>query len=278
MVKISAFSDEVTDDFAGQIAFLASQQIRFMEIRFVNGKNIMELNKQELKEAKRMLDDQGIGVSAIGSPIGKVRLGGSPEDHLDRFKQAMELADFFASTMIRVFSYYAPEGQNIDDYREEVMVRMSRKAALLKGSSVVMVHENEAHIYGHSAPNCVDLVKTIDSPHLKLAYDPANFVWGEHIIHNVETCWPLMQPYVVHVHIKDWTLGSPDVGSLPGEGDGQIRALLQALADSGYRGYLTMEPHLKTGGQFGGQTGSSLFAAATKATLQLCQEVGLEVA
>jgi hypothetical protein len=37
---------------------------------------------------------------------------------------------------------------------------------------------------------------------------------------NVEVCWPVMKPYVVHVHIKDWKLGAKDIGSMPGEGDG----------------------------------------------------------
>ena len=93
-----------------------------------------------------------------------------------------------------------------------------------------MVHENEANIYGHAAANCVDLVKTVDSPKLRLAYDPANFVWGEKITNNVEVCWPLMKPYVVHVHIKDWKLGAKDIGSMPGQGDGQIKELLAELA------------------------------------------------
>ena len=72
MVKFSAYADEVTDDFAGQVQFLASQNIGHIEIRFLNGKNIMDLNKSELIEAKSILDDNDIRVSAIGSPIGKV--------------------------------------------------------------------------------------------------------------------------------------------------------------------------------------------------------------
>jgi len=275
MAKLSAFADEVTEDFRGQVEFLAKEKVGYIEPRFIDKKNIMDLNQGELREARQMIQDQGLKVSAIGSPIGKVKLDEPFEPHLDKFKHAVELAQFFETPFIRMFSYYAPEGKNIDDYRDQVMDRMAAKVEALQGADVTMVHENEAHIYGHSAENCADLIKTVGSPKLALAYDPANFVWGEKITNNVETCWPIMKPYVVHIHIKDWKLGSADIGSVPGQGDGQIKELLAELAAMNYDGCMTMEPHLKTGGQFGGSTGPDLFARAIAAVRELAAEVGL---
>ena len=152
---------------------------------------------------------------------------------------------------------------------------MAAKVEVLKDVDVTMVHENEANIYGHTAEQCVDLVKTIDSPRLRLVYDPANFVWGEKITDNVKSCWPVMKPYVVHIHIKDWKLGAKDVGSIPGEGDGQIKELLAELAAMDYDGCLTMEPHLQAGGQFGGSTGPELFSKAIAAVRNIAADVGL---
>jgi sugar phosphate isomerase/epimerase len=277
MAKLSAFADEVTESFRGQVEFLAKEKVGYIEPRFINRKNIMDLNADELKEARKLIKDHGLKVSAIGSPIGKVKLDQHFKPHLDRFKHAVELAQYFETPFIRMFSYYAPDGKNIDDYRNQVMDRMVAKVEALAGTDVVMVHENEAHIYGHSAANCVDLVKTIDSPKLKLAYDPANFVWGEQITNNVEVAWPLMKPYVVHIHIKDWKLGAKDVGSMPGQGDGQIKELLAELAAMNYDGCMTMEPHLMAGGQFGGSTGPELFAKAIAAVRSLAKEVGLKL-
>jgi 3-dehydroshikimate dehydratase len=275
MAKLSAFADEVTDDFLEQVKYLAAERVSFIEPRFINKKNIMDLTKNELNEAKKMIRDHGLNVSAIGSPIGKVRLDEPFEPHLDKFKHAIDLAIFFETPFIRMFSYYAPEGKNIDDYRDQVMERMAAKADLLKSIDVTMVHENEAKIYGHTAQNCVEIIETINSPKLRLVYDPANFVWGEKITNNIESCWPVMKPYVVHVHIKDWKLGSKDVGSIPGQGDGQIKELLAELAAANYEGCLTMEPHLQTGGQFGGSTGSELFSKAIEAVREIAYEVGL---
>ena len=83
-----------------------------------------------------------------------------------------------------------------------------------------------------------------------------------------------MKPYVVHVHIKDWKLGAK-VGSIPGEGDGQIKELLAELAAMSYAGCLTMEPHLQAGGQFGGATGPKLFSQALAAIRKIAAKVGL---
>ncbi len=275
MAKLSAFADEVTENFLEQVKYLAGERVGYIEPRFIDKKNIMDLTKNELNEAKKMIQDHGLKVSAIGSPIGKVKLDEPFEPHLDKFKHAVDLAMFFETPYIRMFSYYAPEGKNIDDYRDQVMERMAAKVEVLKDVNVTMVHENEANIYGHNAEQCVEIVKTIDSPKLRLVYDPANFVWGEKILDNVETCWPVMKPYVVHIHIKDWKLGAKDVGSIPGEGDGQIKELLAELAALNYDGCLTMEPHLQTGGQFGGSTGPELFSRAIAAVRELAAEVGL---
>jgi len=275
MAKLSAFADEVTEAFRGQVEFLAQEEVGYIEPRFVDKKNIMDLNQSELKEARQMIQDHGLKVSAIGSPIGKVKLDEPFSPHLDKFKHAVELAQFFDTPFIRMFSYYAPEGEDIDEYRDQVMERMAAKVEVLQDVDVTMVHENEAHIYGHSAENCADLIKTIGSSKLALAYDSANFVWGEKITNNAETCWPVMKPYVVHIHIKDWKLGSPDIGSVPGQGDGQIKELLAELAAMNYDGCMTMEPHLKTGGQFGGSTGPELFSQAIAAVRELAAEVGL---
>jgi 3-dehydroshikimate dehydratase len=275
MARLSAFADEVTDDFRGQVEYLAGERVGYIEPRFVDKKNLMDLNRNELKEARQMILDYGLKVSAIGSPIGKVRLDEPWEAHLDRFKHAVELAVFFETPFIRMFSYYAPEGENIDDYREQVIERMAAKVEVLRDVDVTMVHENEANIYGHTAEHCVEMVEAVGSPKLRLVYDPANFVWGEKLTNNVEVCWPVMKPYVVHVHIKDWKLGAKDVGSVPGEGDGQIRELLAELAAEDYEGCLTMEPHLQTGGQFGGSTGPELFSKAIAAVRELAAEVGL---
>ena len=276
MIKFSGFADEVSVDFVQQLEFLRSIDVSYIELRFVDGINIINLNEQELERACKLLKEYNIGVSAIASPIGKIALDEPFEPHLEKFKHTVELAKFFNTKMIRIFSFYPPKGENIDDYRDEVISRLSIMSQIVKGSDIILVHENESHIYGHSAENCVEIAKSLNSPNLRLAYDPANFVWGDDITDNVTRCYPIMEPYISHIHIKDWKLGSKDIGSLPGEGDGQIDLLIKRLAETGYDGFITMEPHMNSGGQFGGETTPEQFTAALTRVKLMCDKYKLK--
>jgi len=276
MVTLSAFSDEMSHDVDTQIKFLQSQKISAMEIRFIDGKNIVNYPASSVIEFKKKLDDAGIEISAIGSPIGKISLDDSFDDHLDLFKHTLEVANMLGTGNIRIFSYYAREGQNIDENLEEVLERMHRKIALMLGSGLKLVHENESGIFGHSANNCARMADQLDSAYFALAYDPANFVWGEGISENMKVCWPEMEPYVTHIHIKDWTIGNT-LGDIPGKGQGQIPELIQKLVEIEYSGYMTMEPHLNKGGQFGGETTPSQYIEAIESIRDLAGKYQLKL-
>ena len=275
MAQLSAFADEAAEKFTDQIDFLCQQKIGHIELRFCDGKNIMDLNQSELSNIKRILQDHAIKVSAIGSPIGKISLDEPFPAHLEKFKHALKLAQYFDTPMIRIFSYYPPAGKNIADCRSEVTDRLTAQVDLLNDQNITLVHENEAGIYGQTASRCLDLVQTINSPKLKLAYDPGNFVATEKITNNMETCWPLLKNYVAHIHIKDRKVNA-ETGCLPGAGDAQIKQLLTELAKSNYPGFLTLEPHMAVSGAFSGFTGPQLFARAAAALRQLARESGLD--
>lgn len=271
MIRISAFADEVSPRFDEQIAYLQAAGIKYLEIRFVDGRNITTLSEAEAAAVKERLDAAGIGVSAIASPIGKYPLDADFAPHLELLRHTLRLARILGTAMIRIFSFYAPQGGCIDDCAAEVQERLRAMAREAEGTGIRLVHENEASIYGHTAAHCAELMQAVASPALTLAYDPANFVWGEGIADNVAACWPVMQPYVNHIHIKDWRLGSKDIGSLPGDGDGQIDRLMQALAAVSYDGFVTLEPHMSSGGQFGGQTSAVQFDAALERVRSYCR-------
>ncbi|MDD6751433.1 MAG: sugar phosphate isomerase/epimerase [Bacteroidales bacterium] len=262
MLKISAFSDEISPSLDIQLDFLTSEEVGWMEARIIDGKNITTLTEEEAVVLKTRLDAKGIAVSAIASPIGKSIITDPFEPVVEKLRHTISLCHILNVKNIRVFSFYPPEGESIEGYANEVIKRLSAMAKIAEDGGVKLVHENEVGIFGHSAQNCAKLAEAISSPAFSLAYDPANFVWGEGIVDNVTSCWPIMKDYVTHVHIKDWKVGSVDTGSLPGEGDGQIQMLIQELKNSGYSGFITLEPHMSSGGRFGGETSAKQFSAA----------------
>ena len=67
----------------------------YATMRGVDGKNVLDFDKAMRAEIKRKLADNGLAVLGIGSPIGKVKLSEPFEPHFERFKIAVELAEFF---------------------------------------------------------------------------------------------------------------------------------------------------------------------------------------
>ena len=236
----------------------------------VNGINIVNASPDKLNETDKLLKDNNISVSAIGSPIGKVRIDRDFDEHFELFKHTVDVAMQLNSKLIRIFSYYPPLNKDINDYQDEIIDRMREKLDFIKGLPVILTHENEARIYGQTSQNCRYLAEKLNSQQFRLTYDPANFVWSMGIKNNVQSCLPEMMPYINHVHIKDWIVGS-QIGSIPGKGDGQIPQLLEELKKKNYSGFLTLEPHLEKGEQFGGSTSSQLFALAVDSLRQLCE-------
>lgn len=275
MIRLSAFADEISVSLDEQIAFLNQAGIKWMEIRFVDGKNITTLSDEEVMDVKRRLDKASIGISAIASPIGKYAIDAPFENHLALLRRTIRIAKMLNASMIRIFSFYGGENRCIDDCGEEVVSRLKAFAEEVKGTGIRLVHENEAGIFGHSATNCEYLMNHLYSDNFKAAYDPANFVWGEKIIDNINTCWPLIKRFTSHIHIKDWKLGSKDVGALPGDGDGQIPELFKELASMEYDGFVTLEPHMSSGGQFAGETTPEQYNAAIAKVRTYCMDNGI---
>jgi sugar phosphate isomerase/epimerase len=275
MFKLSAFADEISPDLDEQIRVCRANGVSHIELRSVNKINVLDLDRPLRQEVKRKLADGGVGVISIGSPIGKVKIDESWDKHFDRFKIAAELAEFFAAPYIRIFSYYPPaNGDDIRKHRDEVMRRMRAKVDHLKSGKVTLLHENEKDIYGEKGRECLDLMKTIDSPKFRGAFDFANFVQaGERPLDN----WPTLKPFSDHIHIKDAIMGSGKVVPA-GKGDGQVEPILVDLHKSGYSRFVSLEPHLAAHEQFGGFSGPDLFKVAADALKDLCRKNSIPLA
>jgi sugar phosphate isomerase/epimerase len=275
MLKLAGFADEISPDLSEQIRVCRELGISHFELRGVNNLNVLDFGPALRREIRMRLADAGMGVASIGSPIGKVRINEPWQPHFDRFKIAVELAQFFDAPLIRIFSYYPPEkGQDIRAHRDEVMQRMRAKVDYIRNLDVVLVHENEREIYGERLAECLDLMRTIDSPRFRFAFDFGNFLQaGERPADN----WPALKPYTAHIHIKD--VRTSDMKIVPaGEGDGHIGAILADAYRSGYRGFVSLEPHLKSAGRMSGTSGAELFKVAAEALRKVCREWNVPLA
>ena len=240
-LKISAFADEYADSFEEQLTALNEFEIENIEIRFLNGKNISVLKRNEVTEAKKKLDAFGINVSAIGSPIGKIQLDGDINDHLETAKRIFESANIFDTRYIRVFSFYAPNGKDIVDMKSEVLYYLEKFVVLAREYGITLCHENEAKIYGDTPNRCKELLDHF-SGELKCVFDMGNFV-----LEGAEpyTAYELLKEDIAYFHIKDALSQGAIVPA--GKGEAKIKEILSAHREYAKEDFfVSLEPHLQT--------------------------------
>ncbi len=275
---LSGFADEIDQDLDVQLDVLAEHGIRFLELRSVAGRNILDHALPEVQELKQHLDERGFGVSAIGSPIGKISIFDEFPPHLERFEHALQIAATLAAPYIRVFSFFIPEQEDPGIHRCEVMRRMRELCDRAEQTKVILLHENEKGIYGDCARRCLDLVRTMDSPSLKITFDFANFIQcGER---PYPDAYDLLAEHVAYLHIKDAEFESGRVVSA-GYGHGRIGDMLAALLGNGFHGFLSLEPHLRPDldyaslGLAAPASSKERFATAAAALKALLKEAGM---
>lgn len=238
---LTGFADEIDSSLDTQMDIMNRLGIKYIEMRNVNGKNLVHYTLQEVNEIKKQLDSKGFKLSAIGSPIGKINITDPFEPHLDLFKHTMEIAALMDAPYIRMFSFYMPKDRDPAEYREAVLERWNKFLAVASGFNVVLLHENEKGIYGDTPERCLDLLDTLDSKKTAAVFDPANFVQC-----NVETyphAYFLLKGRIKYFHIKDAEYATGKV--VPsGLGGGQLFEILQDAFTSGFEGFLSLEPHL----------------------------------
>ena len=262
MWTLTGFADEISPELDQQLDTLVAEEMKFLELRGAWGTNVLKLSDEEVARVKRDLAARGIGVSSIGSPIGKIGIADDFAPHLEDFRRALHVAHELGAPYIRIFSFFIPQGDAPAQHRGAVLDRMGQLVQAAEGSGLTLVHENEKEIYGDIPSRCLDILSSINSPILRAAWDPANFVQCGVRPH--QEGYKQLRPYIAYVHIKDALLGSGQV--IPaGQGDGDLRTTIVALRDSGFDGFFSLEPHLASAGKFSGFSGPDLFRTAVQA-------------
>lgn len=239
-IILSAFADEYADSFEEQLQGLCRLGISHIEMRHVNKKNISVLTKEEVLEAKELLDTYGIKVSAIGSPLGKIKLDGDIDGHLETAKRVFEYAGILGAKYVRMFSFYAPDGRDVTDMKDDVFYALEKLLALAKEYGVILCHENEAKIYGDIPERCRELLDHFDD--LKCVFDMGNFVLEG--VDPYPEAYRLLKDRIAYFHIKDALSAGAIVP--PGCGEAKISEILaEHKKDADGDFFVSLEPHLE---------------------------------
>ncbi len=239
---LSAFADEYKKELDGQISGLLDFGINNIEVRFIDGVNIANLTEDEVRGVAKKLSDNKIGVSAIGSPLGKINTGDDMDAEMQRAERVFAYADILGAKNIRMFSFYLSEEKSEEENRGIVLSALERMLTLARKYGVTLCHENEAKIYGESPARCRELLDYFGGE-LKCVFDMGNFVLDGYKPY--PDAYMLLREYIEYFHIKD----SLSAGAIvpPGCGEAMISEIFKAHSEYAKKDFfVTLEPHLET--------------------------------
>jgi sugar phosphate isomerase/epimerase len=316
-IILSAFADEgaASKAVVEQFAVLAALGLQYYSPRFLNisgqVKNIMALDKAELKQLRSMQADYGLRVATIGSPIGKVKLRDVDDGSHNRFvpfrkylaedvATAIDRAAALETKLIRGFSFYPPKGGDPRTHLSQAAEQLAAIVEKCAAAGVVFGLEVEANLVGQSGVLLADLARRVNHPNIVCIFDGGNLSCQNKTAVDCLDEFHAMSRYFGWMHIKDyridpdmpWT-GAVDEDRLknfvPADvGDSGHEAILRSLAAMlpaverkmkklGAPGvFLELEPHLKGGGQFGGFSGPDGVGVACRALCRLLDYVGID--
>jgi len=255
---IAAITDEYSPDLEKALEPMVATGMTGAELRVVWGKNIMNLNNDELARARDLVAAKGLKVFSIASPLLKCVLPNSPpvdarlqqdvfastatfEDQPRLADHAFAIAKMMDCKIIRVFTFWRTvEPQKCFDGVVKALSELAQKAAR---EGLIIGLENEHACNVATAAETAAVLKAVSNPNLQVVWDPANALCAG------EEPFPygygLLPPdRIAHVHAKDCHIENHKpvwgpLGTRSVDWKGQIAAL---LAD-GYKGYLSLETH-----------------------------------
>jgi sugar phosphate isomerase/epimerase len=274
---LSAFGDEIDDDLKTQLRTLRDLHIGGLELRGAWGVNVLKLSDEQAASVRQLCDEYDVKVCCLGSPVGKTPILDPIEKEESNLKRLFEIGRIVGTRRIRIFSFYPPDtstNAGYDAYVEQSAARLARLTELAAQADFVLLLENERDIVTDTPERCQAVLAKVNSPHLRFAWDPANFVQVG-VAGPMTRGWEMLKSYIAYVHVKDAMLADGSVKPA-GQGDGQVRDLLLGLREMGYQGVLALEPHLKIAGHSGGFSGAEGMQIATNALRNLMAETGCQ--
>ena len=201
-ITISGFYDEISGRLSDQICVLHELGEQYMCPRNLNGKNIADYTFDEFeRDVYPVLQKENVRFSSIGSPIGKVGIDDEEgfEKQKKQLAELVRIAQLTDCRYIRIFSFFYGD-KKPEDCHEKVVARLKELLAVVKGSGVKLLHENEKKIYGDVPERVLKIYNDINDEDFVLCFDASNYVQCDV---DPKQAFDALKDYVVYYHIKD---------------------------------------------------------------------------
>jgi sugar phosphate isomerase/epimerase len=260
--KVAVINDEVSPDF-DHACYVASHDfgMKWIELRSMWNKNVMDLDASQIAESQRILKKYGLQVTDIASPLFKTDWPGAPrspygsKDDLHgapevTFKQQDEImeraitrAREFKTTKIRCFDFWRLE--DVTPHRAAIDEKLRTAAEAVGKQGLLLVLENEFACNTATGRESARTMNAIPSPYFALNWDPGNAVMrGE--LDAFPTAWDTIpKNRIHHCHVKSAIKDAAGKVQWAPVGKGYIDwvAQFRALKEAGFHDAVSLETH-----------------------------------
>lgn len=263
--RIAVINDEITQDF-GHACEVASRDfgMRWIELRSMWKKNVVNLDSSEIAEAHRILRKFELQVTDIASPLFKTDWPGAPKSKFspkspqfgadfsfnqqdEVLSRSLNLAKEFRADRVRCFDFWRLDDQS--PYRAAMNAKLLEAANKAGKEGITLVLENEPSCNTATGAEAAKLLAAVQSPHLMLNWDPGNAASvGERPFPDGYSLLP--KDRIGHCHCKDTVkkgTGSYDWAPV-GKGLVDWIGQFKALKNDGYHFAVSLETHWSGGG------------------------------
>ncbi len=248
MIKISIINDEISDDINEVVDFLKNHNLKYVEIRSFNKKNVGNINISELKKYANYFKKNNIKISCIASPLLKWNyLGGSVNNLADNhfflknensYESIFKIADLFNTKYIRIFSFLKYQKFKISDIKSDI----DKLILLAEKYNKILLIENEPVCNIDDINYLKKFIEFFKSNRIKILFDPGNLYKKGKSIDYDELL--LIKDYIKYVHIKDYSFVSNDY-SILGEGDINYKKFFSWIQREKIKGlFFSLETHI----------------------------------
>lgn len=261
-ISLGIINDEISEDIDTAISFCLNHQIKYIDIRTINKKNIINFNEQEAFIIKNKLDKAGISVNGIASPLFKWFAKGDSEstkeidlfgsspyltdnEKMEEIRKTIKIAEIFNAKYIRIFSGLGIKNESQSEFfkKEEIYFNYLIKQSSAKKLEILMENEPSCNI--RTIEDLKNFRKYCTRRDIKILLDTGNIYFlGEDI--KREDLLTIL-PNLSHIiHLKDYKEG---LGYITlGEGDIPLKNIIQTIAKHTNHQNISLifEPHTQT--------------------------------
>jgi sugar phosphate isomerase/epimerase len=246
-MRLGIVADEISRDFREAVAIGKPLGLLRYEVRNLTTGRIPLCSAQEIRAVEETVAREGIEITAVSPGLFKFT-----EDHTslarelrEVYPRAAELAHRWHLPGLIVFGFHKPgatEAQTwpSENVPAEIIDCLAQAAERASADGLLLIVEPEPICRADTCRTTAAMIDKTGAKNLRINYDPGNVAWlqSRDPIDDFE----FAAPYLANVHIKDMRPGP--IWLPAGDGIIDYRAHFAALARIGYRGPVSLEPHM----------------------------------